>query len=643
MHTLSIDIETYSDYDLKKCGVYKYVESPNFEILVIAYRIDDGPVQVGIEGVKSDVFKWMLTEPSYLKTAYNANFERVCLSKHFGIDLPADQWECTMVKAARLGLPMDLDTVAKVLGIQEQKDKTGKALIRHFSVPCKPRKANGWRTRNLPEHDMDKWQQFIEYCKQDVRVETAIRDQISWFNVPEKEQRLWVLDQRINDYGIRLDKVFVKNALKIYLDYSEKLMREAEELTGLDNPNSGAQLKKWLSAAMDQEVTTLNKETLPELLKSADSDVIRRVLEIRQELGKTSIKKYATMLEMVCDDSRIRGLLQFYGANRTGRWAGRGVQVQNLAKNSMKMLEEAREFVRRGDLEMVEMLWGQVTDVLSQLIRTALTASPGRKLICSDFKAIEARVIAWLADETWRMNVFVSGGDIYKASASQMFRIPLESIDKSMRQRGKVAELALGYQGGVGALIQMGALDKGLTEEELPGLVSAWRRSSPRIVALWKDVETAAIEAVQMGVQTSTRCGRVKFKTERGILFVKLPSGRLLSYYKAKVVPGKFGGYQLRYEGMDQTTKRWQHVETYGGKLVENIVQAIARDCLAEAMLRLEKCDIAMSVHDELVIDASGEVDAAEISASMGAPIPWAPGLDLPADTDVSFFYHKQD
>jgi DNA polymerase len=638
MHTLSIDIETYSDYDLKKCGVYKYVESPNFEVLVIAYRIDDGPVQVSGEEVE-----WMLTEPSYLKTAYNANFERVCLSKHFGIDLPADQWECTMVKASMLGLPMDLDTVARVLDIQEQKDKSGKALIRYFSMPCKPSNANGMRTRNLPEHDAEKWQQFVDYCKQDVRVETAIRDSIKWFNIPENEKRLWVLDQHINDYGIRLDKVFVKNALQIYLDYSEKLMNEAEELTGLDNPNSGAQLKEWLSAAMDQEVTTLNKETLPELLKAADSDVIRRVLDIRQELGKTSIKKYATMLEMVCEDSRIRGLLQFYGANRTGRWAGRGVQVQNLAKNSMKMLEEARELVRRGDLEMVEMLWGQVTDVLSQLIRTALTASPGRKLICSDFKAIEARVIAWLAKETWRIDVFASGGDIYKASASQMFRIPLETIDKSMRQRGKVAELALGYQGGVGALIQMGALDKGLTEEELPGLVSAWRRSSPRIVALWKDVETAAIEAVQNGIETSTRCGRVRFKTSRGILFVKLPSGRELAYYKAKAVPGKFGSYQLRYEGMDQTTKRWQHVETYGGKLVENIVQAIARDCLAEAMLRLERTYIAMSVHDEVVIDADGITDPEKVSALMGAPIPWAPGLDLPADTDVSFFYHKQD
>jgi DNA polymerase len=600
-------------------------------------------VQVSGEDLTSDAFKWMLTEPSYLKTAYNANFERVCLSKHFGIDLPADQWECTMVKASMLGLPMDLDTVARVLDIKEQKDKSGKVLIRYFSMPCKPSNANGMRTRNLPEHDAEKWQQFIDYCVQDVRVETAIRDSIKWFNIPENEKRLWVLDQCINDYGIRLDKVFVKNALQIYLDYSAKLMREAEELTGLDNPNSGAQLKEWLSAAMDQEVTTLNKETLPELLKAAESDVIRRVLDIRQELGKTSIKKYATMLEMVCEDSRIRGLLQFYGANRTGRWAGRGVQVQNLAKNSMPMIKEARELVRKGEGDMVEMLWGQVTDVLSQLIRTALTASPGRKLICSDFKAIEARVIAWLAKETWRMDVFASGGDIYKASASQMFRIPLETIDKSMRQRGKVAELALGYQGGVGALIQMGALDKGLTEEELPGLVSAWRRSSPRIVALWKDVETAAIEAVQVGIETSTRCGRVRFKTSRGILFVKLPSGRELAYYKAKAVPGKFGGFQLRYEGMDQTTKRWQHVETYGGKLVENIVQAIARDCLAEAMLRLERTYIAMSVHDEVVIDADGITDPEKVSALMGAPISWAPGLDLPADTDVSFFYHKQD
>ena len=651
MQTLSIDIETYSSADLLKSGVYKYVEAPDFEILLFAYAFNDDEIQLfdlteynSNEAQKSKKVFEALTDPTILKTAYNANFERTCIAKFFKITLPPDQWECTMVKAGMLGLPMSLDAASKVLKLEQKKDSAGKALIRYFSLPCKPTKTNNFRTRNLPKHDPEKWKQFSDYCVQDVVVEMAIRNKLSFFQIPLTEKRLWQLDQNINDHGVLVDQSFVHNAIHQDIEYKDRLTKEAIELTGLNNPNSAAQLKDWLTTETGESVTSLTKEAIPVLLKSADCEIVKRVLNLRQEMSKTSVKKYEAMAKAVCSDSRIRGLLQFYGANRTGRWAGRLVQVQNLPQNHLSDLDLARRLVKDNDLELLEMLFGNVPDTLSQLIRTAFIAPEGHRFIVADFSAIEARVIAWLAGERWRLQVFATHGKIYETSASQMFKVPIESVTKEsdLRQKGKVSELALGYQGGPNALIKMGALKMGIQENELPKLVKMWRNANKAIVSYWDVVNDAAIAAVE-GTPTSTQHG-IKFFTDKNVLFIELPSKRRLSYIAPKLIPNKFGGVSLTYEGMDQTTKQWGKQDTYGGKLVENIVQAIARDCLAESMIRLSDAgyNIVMHVHDETVSEMPyGKGSLAEINEIMGRPIPWAKGLPLKADSYETTYYKK--
>lgn len=650
MSILSIDIETYSSVDLIKCGVYSYTEAPDFEILLFGYAFDDDPVKV-IELATGETLPHAvllaMNDPEIIKTAFNANFERTCIAKHFQLPMNPDSWKCTSVHALTLGLPNNLDGVAKVLNLKEQKDSVGKALIRYFSIPCKPTKANGGRARNLPQHNPEKWQLFKSYCGQDVEVERVIRKKLEPFPIPAFEQKLWSLDQRINDRGVGVDPNMIKHAIACDEQYQEKLLEEAVELTGLDNPNSVAQLKEWLLEAEGLEVDSLNKETVPALLKQTENDTVHRVLELRQEMAKTSVKKYVAMDRARCSDNRIRGLLQFYGANRTGRWAGRLVQVQNLPQNKIRDIDLARQLLLSGDYDTLELLFDSVPVVLSQLIRTAFVASPGCIFYDADFSAIEARVIAWFAGEKWRMEVFNTHGKIYEASASQMFKVPVESITKHnpLRQKGKISELALGYQGGKGALITMGALKMGLAEEELPDLVTAWRRANPNIVKFWWDVEAAAILAVQEKRAVKMHHGLV-FSYESNMLFIKLPSGRRLAYVRPKLIDGQFGKPALTYEGQDQTTKQWKVLDTYGGKLVENIVQATARDCLAEAMVRLDAAgyQICIHVHDEVVIDAPiGERSIEDVSELMGQPISWAPGLPLRADAFETEYYKKDD
>lgn len=648
MHTLAIDIETFSSVDIQKCGMYKYLESPDFEIMLFAYKVDDQPVKVidlmDMEDIPMHIMN-ALDDEKVTKKAWNAQFERRCIEKFFKKHLPIEQWECTMVKASMLGLPLSLDAASKALQLQQEKMTEGKALIKYFSCPCKPTKVNGERARNQPSHSPEKWEKFKEYCAQDVVVEQAIADKIAFFQVPEMEKELYKLDQEINDRGIPLDPVLVKNAIRMDVEYRDQLTKEAVALTGLDNPNSVAQLKDWISKEMDEEVSSLNKKDIPGILEKTDSEIVQKVLQLRQEMSKTSVKKYAAMHYAMCSDNRARGLLQFYGANRTGRWAGRLVQVQNLPQNHLNDLDLAREVARAGDVEYLAMLFGSASDTLKQLIRTAFVAGPGHRFIAADFSAIEARVIAWLAGEKWRLDVFNTHGKIYEASASQMFKIAIESIVKGsdLRQKGKVSELALGYQGGVNALIKMGALEMGLTETELPDLVARWRLANSAIVKFWKTCETAAIEAVEDKALVSIQHG-IKFFMEKGVLFIQLPSGRRLSYLRPKLVPNKFGGQSLTYEGMDQTTKKWGVQETYGGKLVENIVQATARDVLADAMLRLDRAlyVIVMHVHDEVVLWAqNGKGSTEEVNAIMGQPIPWAKGLPLKAESYETPFYKK--
>ncbi|MEI8142857.1 MAG: DNA polymerase [Chitinophagia bacterium] len=647
MQTLSIDIETYSSADLAKSGVYKYVEAPDFEILLLAYSFNDAPVQIvdlASGEVLPELVESALQNSAVLKTAHNANFERTCISKQFKMILPPGEWECTMVKAAMLGLPMSLDAVSKVLKLEEKKDAAGKALIRFFSIPCKPTNKNNQRTRNLPVHDSEKWQQFKDYCIKDVQVEKAIRSKIAFFEATPFEKKLWKIDQIINDTGVLVDLAFVNNAIAQDIENKERLTKEAIELTKLDNPNSAAQLKEWLTEEIGESVTSLTKEAIPTLIKDADCEVVKRVLVLRQEMSKTSVKKYEAMAKAVCADGRIRGLLQYYGANRTGRWAGRLVQVQNLPQNHLEDLDLARKCVASNDLDLLELLFGNVPDTLSQLIRTAFVAPKGHRFIVADFSAIEARVIAWLANERWRMQVFATHGKIYEASAAQMFKIPIESVTKGsdLRQKGKVSELALGYQGGPNALIKMGALKMGIAEDELPKLVKMWRNANPAIVTLWNTVEQAAIEALE-GFPTVIQHG-IKFSLENGLLAIQLPSGRKLMYQNPKLTMGKYDKQLISYEGMDQTTKQWCRQDTYGGKLVENIVQAIARDCLAESMLRLYEVGykIAMHVHDENVLevpDGFGRLD--EVNEIMGRPIPWAKGLPLKAESYETLYYKK--
>jgi len=652
MRTISIDIETYSGTDLKAAGVYRYVEDPDFEILLMAYAWDDEPVEIidlaQGERVPDDLYD-AITSPEETKTAFNANFERTCLSAWLGVALPSESWTCSAVHAATLGLPRSLADVAKVLGLPEDKQKmrAGKALIQFFCKPCKPTKHNGGRTRNLPQHDPERWELFKTYCKQDVEAERAVRRKLKTVPVPESEHQIWLLDQKINDRGILVDRLLTNQAIAADTAAASRLEEEAIKLTGLNNPNSVAQLKKWLEAAAGITVESLNKATVPDLIKSTTDETVKRVLELRGEMAKSSVKKYLALDRAVNQDGRIRGTMLFYGA-RTGRWSGRIFQPQNLPQNKLADLALARELLQDGDTESIELLYGNVPDTLSQLIRTALVPGRGKRFLVADFSAIEARVIAWLAKEKWRLEVFNSHGKIYEASASQMFSVPIETIAKGqenyvLRQKGKIAELALGYGGAKGALEAMGALKMGLTPEELPPLVKAWRAANSAITKLWWDIGDAAIAAVSYPGETQETHG-ITFIAEQGFLFCGLPSGRRLGYYKPEIKDGRYGKPVLVYEGIEQTRKTWGRVDTYGPKLVENIVQAIARDLLADAMLRLDETGhkIVMHVHDEAIIEARPEQSLAEVEALMGRTPEWAAGLPQRADGYECAFYRKE-
>lgn len=644
---LSIDIETYSSVDLIKSGVYAYADASDFEILLFAYAFDDESVKVVDlatgDKLPIDVMD-ALTDENIIKTAYNANFERCCISKFFGLVLSPKEWQCTAVWAAELGLPQTLKGVSEVLGLEEQKDSKGRALIRYFCTPCKASTKNEGRTRNYPIHNTEKWEAFKDYCRQDVIVEREIKRRLAGFPIAESEQKLWELDQRINDRGVMIDVDFVKKAIEFDDKYSLICTKAAQRLTGLENVNSVAQLKKWIFDETGETISSLDKKSVEELMKRTTSLRVKELLRLRVKMSKTSISKYEAMARSVCNDGRIRGLLQFYGANRTGRWAGRIVQVQNLPKNHLKDLDYARDTILKGDYELFEMLYDKVPSVLSELIRTALIAEKGKRFIVADFSAIEARVIAYLANEKWRIEVFNTHGKIYEASAAQMFKVPISTITKGspLRQKGKIAELALGYGGGVSALIAMGGLEMGLEEDELNPLVQAWRIANPNITKFWKTVEKAAINAIN-DKPSVIECG-IGFIKQRDILFVKLPSGRSLAYVKPEIGTNKFGSQCLTYMGMNQTKKVWERDDTWGGKLVENIVQAVARDCLAESMQRIseEGFEINFHVHDEVIIEAPfGIGSVVEVTDIMSRPIQWAKGLNLTAEGYETVFYKK--
>ncbi len=642
---LSMDIECFSDVDLIKCGVYAYADSPAFEILLFAWSFDGGETQI-IDLAQGEKLPAEVEEAifdvSVTKTAYNANFERTCLSKHFGRYIPPESWHCSAVQAAMLALPRSLEDVGRVLGLDEQKMKEGKELIRYFCVPCKPTKANGGRTRNLPCHAPEKWELFKTYCKRDVDVEKSIRRKLHNFPIPESEMELYRLDQRINDRGVLVDMGLVEQAIACERLHKEVVTKRAYELTGLENPNSVAQLKGWLGDK-GMEAESLSKKAVADMIAETDGEV-EELLRLRLLMAKTSVKKYEAMERSVCSDGRVHGLLQFYGANRTGRFAGRLVQIQNLPQNHIPDLELARELVKQGRFEDIELLYDSTPNVLSELIRTAFIPKPGCRFVVADFSAIEARVLAWLSGEQWRLDVFTSHGKIYEASASSMFHVPMEEITKTspLRQKGKLAELGLGFGGAAGALISMGALDMGLTEDELPPLVAAWRKANPHITQFWWDVDAAAIKAVRE--KQKTKVGRIIFEYKSGILFITLPSGRKLSYVKPRMAVNRFGRDGLTYEGISEN-KKWSRIETYGPKLVENIVQGTARDLLAEAMLRVEEMGypIVMHCHDEIIAEVPegiGSVD--EMCEIMAVQPEWAEGLPLRADGYSCSFYQKQ-
>lgn len=659
---LSIDLETYSDVNLKKAGLYRYVQSPAFEILLFAYSFDGAPTQVidmaQDEKIPLEVIH-ALTDPQCLKHAYNAAFEWYCLSKYMGAQLPPSQWRDTMLHGLYAGYTAGLDATGRALGIPEDKQKlaTGKALIRYFCVPCKPTKSNGGRTRNYPHHDPEKWELFKTYNGQDVVAEMEIERRLSVFPVPDFVQKQWETDLLINARGVAVDMDFCEGALELGETIRAQLTDEAVQLSGLQNPNSVKQLARWLSAETGDDITSLRKETIKELLGRDNADHVQRMLEIRQELGKTSTKKYDAIEAAVCDDRRVRGLLQFYGANRTGRWAGRLVQVQNLPRTYTEPLEFARELVKGRKLDALRIVYGSPNDTLSQLIRTAFVAAPGNVLIDADFSAIEARVISWLADEEWRLEVFRTHGKIYEASASQMFGVPLERIKKgnpeySLRQRGKVAELALGYQGGVPAMRQMdtGKLLADLPDEEIKDIVDKWRNTNPKIRNLWYSFNDAAIRVIQNGGSLRVRCCTFARECDciRGTtcMTISLPSGRKLYYVEPAVGENRWGGPSITYMGVNDKNK-WGRIETYGGKLVENVVQAIARDCLAQAIEHLEAAGlpVVFHIHDEVVIDTAAfdtnDAMLDKVVKIMSTPIPWAEGLPLGADGWVGAFFKK--
>lgn len=650
MELLSIDIETFSDIDLRKCGVYRYTDSPNFEILLFAYSIDEGPVQLvdlaSGEELSKEIIDAILSE-NIIKTAFNANFERVALMRYLSkllekdIYLDPSSWRCSEVQASMLGLPLHLEGVGKVLKLDAQKMTEGKALIRYFCLPCKPTAANGGRTRNLPKNAPDKWKLFKEYNIRDVEVELGIRKKIKEFPVPESEQFLYELDQQINDRGIKADMALVDEAISCDRQFTVAATEKAYELTGLENPNSVSQLKDWLSER-GVEVESLSKKNVKELVDETDGEV-KEALKLRLLMAKTSVRKYEAIDRAVCSDGRVHGLFQFYGANRSGRWAGRLVQFQNLPQNHLKDLKLARDLVKEGRFDDLQMLFGNTPGVLSELIRTAFIPKEGHRFIVADFSAIEARVLSWLAGEKWRLDVFASHGKIYEASASQMFHVPIDEITKGsqLRQKGKISELACGYGGGVGALKSMGALEMGVEDHELQGLIDNWRRANRHIVKFWWDVDKMAIKAVKE--RTRTRTHGIVFAYKSGMLFITLPSGRNLVYVKPKFMMNKFGREGLTYEGIG-TNRKWERIETYGPKIVENIVQAASRDLLAEAMLRLDRqgFSIVAHVHDEVVCEVPmGESGVEEICSIMSESPKWSEGLPLNADGYECDFYQK--
>lgn len=644
MCVLSIDIETFSDVDLTKCGVYAYSDSPAFEILLFAYAFDDEPTAV-IDIACGEPLPHRvlaaLEDASIIKTAFNAQFERTCISRYLGCHLSSEGWQCTAVQSALLALPLSLDAVGEVLDIQRKKLKEGTDLVKFFSMPCKATKANGGRTRNLPEHDSEKWERFKAYCIRDVDAEREIRRKLQKYPIPDSEMELYRMDQEINDRGILVDQELVASAVLCDNQYREMVTARAYELTGLSNPNSPAQIKSWL-ADRGVETESLDKKSVKSLMTETDGEVLE-VLKLRLLMAKTSVKKYEAIERSVCSDGRVHGLLQFYGANRTGRWAGRLVQVQNLPQNHIVDLELARELVKKQQFEDLDLLFDSTPGVLSELIRTAFVPKPGCRFIVADFSAIEARVLAWFAGEQWRLDTFSQGGDIYCASASKMFGVPVVKHGENghLRQKGKIAELALGYGGAVGALTSMGALEMGLQEEELQPLVNQWRCSNPHITKFWWDVDAAATKAVRE--KTEVPLGRLRFAYRSGILFVTLPSGRKLSYIKPRMTQNRFGRESLSYEGVGES-KKWMRIETYGPKLVENVVQATARDLLALSMLRLRNAgfDIVMHIHDEAVLEVPDGVSSVEeVCQIMSIAPKWADGLPLRADGYECSFYKK--
>lgn len=648
MKKLSIDIETFSDIDLIKCGVYKYADSPAFEILLFAYSIDDGEINI-IDLVNGEELPEEIAEAiksdTVIKTAFNAQFERVCLSKYLGLPegeyLNPQSWYCTAVQAAELSLPSSLADVGAALGLERQKMTEGKELIKYFCVPCKPTKSNGGRTRNMPKDAPDKWTLFKEYCKRDVDVERQIAEKLKKYPLSKSEHDLYVLDQRINNRGVLVDLEFARQAVKLNSIQSAVATEQAYTLTGLENPNSVAQLKEWL-IENGVEIDSLSKKAVAALADETDGD-IQEMLHLRLLMSKTSVKKYEAVMRSVCKDNRVRGMMRFCGASRTGRWSGQILQVQNLPQNHLPDLTLARDIVKDGDFEMLDMTFGNVPNVLSELIRTVLIPKQNHRFIVADFSAIEARVLSWLAGEQWRLDTFRNGGDIYCASASQMFRVPVEKhgVNGHLRQKGKISELACGYGGSVGALKNMGAVEMGVPEDELQGLINDWRNANPHIVKLWTEVGNAAMKAIKE--KTIVSLGKLVFMYERGILFIRLPSGRRLSYIKPRIGTNRFGGDSITYMGVG-ASKKWERLETFGGKLVENIVQAIARDLLASAMMNVANAgyDIVFHVHDEIIAEApDGQGSVDEMCKLMSINPDWADGIPLSADGYECEYYRK--
>lgn len=653
---LFIDVETYSSVDIKESGAYKYIESPDFEILIIGYALDDGPVKIVdlAQGEEmSEEFEEALLDPDCVKVAHNAVFERLSF-KRIGYNVPAEQWYCTSVKAAYCGLPLSLDGVSKALNLTDKKLDTGKALIKYFSCPCKATRVNGMRTRNYPEHAPEKWEMYKEYNKYDVLAEREIFKRLEAYIIPDIERKMYVLDQNINDRGILVDMELAESAIAVDNTYTSILTQHAQQLTGLENPNSPVQIRQWIEKATGCVVMSLSKETMPDLMKEfADYPDVIELLNIRKKLSKTSIKKYYAMLNCAMKDHRVRGTFQFYGANRTGRWAGRLLQLQNLSKNHISHIEVPREMIRARDWESVEMMYDDVADILSQLVRTALIASPGKVFSVADFSAIEARVISWLANEKWRMDVFRGDGKIYEATGAKMFNVPISAITKGsvLRDKSKISELALGYEGSLGALKRMGGERMGLSDTEMMSLVRKWRSANPAIVDMWKEIDEASKEAVRYQRPVSCTCRNIIFDCNGEFMTIQLPSGRKLFYYGPKFKDKKIGCSTmptrvLCYQGVVQETKQWGEIDTYGGKLTENIVQAIARDLLGDAMLRMqdEGYEIVASVHDEVIVEVP-EINAKDhynrLVEIMSTPPQWAEDLPLNADGGVMMFYQK--